>query len=97
MSKGTLKNFNLKMHITHRRKQIICLSLYHTLKTCIYILFVCTHEYGLPWWLSSKESSCSAGDMGSIPGWERSPVKEMATHSSILAWEIPLIEETGGL
>ena len=23
--------------------------------------------------------------------------KEMATHSSILAWEIPLIEEPGGL
>ena len=23
--------------------------------------------------------------------------KEMATHSSILAWEIPLTEETGGL
>ena len=23
--------------------------------------------------------------------------KEMATHSSILAWEIPWIEETGGL
>ena len=23
--------------------------------------------------------------------------KEMATHSSILAWEIPLVEEPGGL
>ena len=27
---------------------------------------------GLPWWLSSKESTCNAGDMGSDPGWERS-------------------------
>ena len=28
---------------------------------------------GLPWWLSGKESACSAGDPGLIPGWERSP------------------------
>ena len=28
---------------------------------------------GLPWWLSGKESSCSAGDMGFIPGLGRSP------------------------
>ena len=30
----------------------------------------------LPWWLSSKESTCNAGDsgdMGSIPGLGRSP------------------------
>ena len=27
--------------------------------------------------------------MGSIPGWEDPLGKEMATHSSILAWEIP--------
>ena len=24
--------------------------------------------FGLPWWLSGKESTCSAGDMGSVPG-----------------------------
>ena len=29
--------------------------------------------------------------------WEDSLDKEMATHSSILAWEIPLTEEPGGL
>ena len=31
---------------------------------------------GLPWWLSSKESSCNAEDTGNvslIPGLERSP------------------------
>ena len=27
---------------------------------------------GLPWWLSGKEFSCSAGDAGSIPGLGRS-------------------------
>ena len=30
-------------------------------------------------------------------GWEDLPEKDMATHSSILAWEIPWIEEPGGL
>ena len=29
------------------------------------------------------------GDAGSIPESGRSPEKEMATHCSILAWEIP--------
>ena len=28
---------------------------------------------GLPKWLSSKESTCQAGDMGSIPGLGRFP------------------------
>ena len=37
---------------------------------------------------------CNAGDPGSILG----PLeKEMATHSSILTWEIPWTEEPGGL
>ena len=30
-------------------------------------------------------------------GWEDLLEKEMATHSSILAWRIPWVEETGGL
>ena len=30
-------------------------------------------------------------------GWEDPLEKEMATHSSIFAWEILWIEETGGL
>ena len=29
--------------------------------------------------------------------WEDPPEKEMATHSSVLAWEIPWTEEPGGL
>ena len=37
------------------------------------------------------------GDTGSIPGSGRSLEKEMATHSSILAWEIPGTEEPGRL
>ena len=29
--------------------------------------------------------------------WEDPPEKEMATHSSIIVWEIPWTEELGGL
>ena len=32
-----------------------------------------------------------------ILGWEDPLEKEMATHSSMLAWEIPWTEEPGGL
>ena len=44
-----------------------------------------------------KEAACNVGDLGSIPGLGRSLEKEMATHSSILAWKIPWTEEPGGL
>ena len=39
----------------------------------------------------------NAGDPASIPGLERALEKEVAAHSSILAWEIPWTEEPGGL
>ena len=44
-----------------------------------------------------KNSPANAGDMGSIPGQEDPLEKEMATHSSSLAWEITWTEEAGGL
>ena len=36
-----------------------------------------------------KESTCNAGDPGSVPGWEDLLEKVKATHSSIPAWRIP--------
>ena len=61
---------------------------------------VCAQEhirmyFGLPWWqricLPMQEMwFCSLS-------WEDSLKEEMATHSSILAWEIPWTEEPGGL
>ena len=39
----------------------------------------------------------SAGEVGWSLGREDRLEKEMATHSSILAWKIPLTEEPGGL
>ena len=47
--------------------------------------------------LNCKESSCSAGDLGSIPGWADPLEKKMATYSNILAWRIPWTEKPGGL
>ena len=44
-----------------------------------------------------KNLPVNAGDTGSIPESGRSLEKEMATHSSILAWEIPRTEGPGGL
>ena len=45
----------------------------------------------------SKESTCNAGGLGSILGWEDPLEKGMAPHSSILAWRTPRTEQPGGL
>ena len=50
----------------------------------------------LPWWLSGRESTY-AGDMVQSLSWEDILEKELATHSSILAWKIPRTEKSGGL
>ena len=53
------------------------------------------HPYGLPRWHSGN-----AGDVRHVVrslGWEDPIGKEMATNSSILAWEIPWTEEPGEL
>ena len=52
---------------------------------------------GYPGSSDGKESACSAGDLGSILGWEDPLGKGMATYSNILAWRIPQTEEPGGL
>ena len=67
-----------------------------------------TEEYECIYrWLSGKEASQVALVVKNLPamqetwvqslGWEDSLKKEMATHSSILAWEIPWTEEPDGL
>ena len=45
----------------------------------------------------SKEYAFEAGELVPFLGWEDPPEKEMATHSSILAWRTPQTEEPGGL
>ena len=50
---------------------------------------------GFPWWLSGKES---VQEMQVQTLGQEDPLeKEVATHSSILAWEIPWTEEPGKL
>ena len=44
-----------------------------------------------------KNLPASAGDAGLVPGWEDPLEEAMATHSSVLAWEIAGTEEPGGL
>ena len=51
--------------------------------------------HGLPWWV--KNPLAIAGDTSLIPGWGDPLKKGMATHSSILAWEIPWTGEPGRL
>ena len=52
---------------------------------------------GLSYGSDGKDSACIAEDSGSIPGLEDPLEKEMATHSSILAWRISWTEDPGGL
>ena len=55
---------------------------------------------GFPDGLVMKNSSANARDVGNtglIPGSGNSLEEEMATHSIILAWEIPWTEEPGRL
>ena len=53
---------------------------------CVWAYFV------LPPWLYDKESASNAGDSGLNTALGGSPEKEISTHSSILALEIPWTE-----
>ena len=52
---------------------------------------------GFPGSSDNKEPAHNPEDTIQFLGTRRSPEKGMATHSSILAWEIPWKEEPGGL
>ena len=54
-------------------------------------------ELGFPHGSMVKNLPANAGDTGLIPGRGRSTGEGKATHSSILAWEIPWTEESGRL
>ena len=55
------------------------------------------HPSGLPVDSVVKNLPANAGDIDLIPGSGRFLEKEMATHSSILAWEIPWTKAPEGL
>ena len=79
-----------KFHEIPKNTTWICHS-----SSTIYIAL--TLYLGFPGGSDSKESACNAGDMVWSMDWEDPLEKEMATHSSILAWRIPWTEEPGGL
>ena len=70
-------------------------------KSPVWGYFIFRYEWlGLPRGLSSQESSCQCRRHrrhGVWPLGREDPLEEMAVHSSILAWKIPLAEEPGGL
>ena len=49
---------------------------------------------GFPGGSDGKESTCNPRDLGLILGWEYHLEEGMATHSSILAWRIPMDKVT---
>ena len=51
--------------------------------------FSCGNAMGFPGGLDSKQSTCNAGDPGSIPRSGRSPGEGDGYHSSFLAWRLP--------
>ena len=55
-------------------------------------------QYGLFWWLGSKEYACNSGNADDAPLGQEDPLEQgMATHSGVLAWRIPWMEKLGGL
>ena len=52
-------------------------------------------ESDFPRGSDGKASAYNVGDLVQYLGWEDLLEKEMATHSSILAWKIPWMEEPG--
>ena len=61
-------------------------------------LQLCKNSTGFLWWLSGKESTCQCRRHRFNSLAQEDPLeKEMATHSSILVWEIPWTEEPDGL
>ena len=57
---------NIVIWNPRRRRQISRRKMENIFELIINII------WGLPWWLSGKESTCNAGDVGSIPGSGRS-------------------------
>jgi len=57
----------------HSVEKILVVVYTHCQQSCRIGESLFKGEKGLPWWLRGKEFTCSAGDMGLIPGSRRSP------------------------
>ena len=84
---------------SHRRRSLVSMGsqrVGHDWATSL-SFFLFSFYRGFPGSSANKEYVCNARDPCSIPGSEDLLEKEMATHSSILAWRIPWTEEPGRL
>ena len=94
--------FNLEAGGSDGQEEIITNICIHVMYVYMCVcMYVCMY-IGLPWWFSDKESVCQCRrhtqEMQVLSlVWEDPLEKEMAIHSSILAWEIPRLEEPGRL
>ena len=62
------------------------------------LLFTSLLSSGLPWWLKKVKRLLTLQETRVQSLGQEDPLeKEMATHSSTLAWRIPWTEESGGL
>ena len=78
---------------------LVNLSFFPEVKVLGYymIIGVLKENLGCPGGSDCKESACNAGDPSLIPELEDPLEKEIATHSSTLAWKIPWTEKPSGL
>ena len=67
------------------------------LSTCAGVteLLCCSPDTGRPRWCSGEGSPAQQDTWVQFLGWDDSLKKEIAKHSSILAWKIPWTEEPG--
>ena len=84
------------IHPLLRRNTQLSRAQAHTFWVVKMVLSLCGLR-GFPGGSDGRASVCNEGEPGLIPRSEDLLEKEMATHSSILAWKIPWVEEPGGL
>ena len=73
-----------------------CPRVWPKLLPVLHLLWPCA-DWGFPAGSETKKSACNAGDRVQSLGQEDPLEKEVATHSSVLAWRIPWTENSGGL
>ena len=89
MFKGMYISLNYRMIKDHKSKNLYNAKLIVNNNSTLLM--------GFPGGSVVKNLPANAEDWGSILGQEDILEKEMATHFSILVWEIPWTEEPGGL
>ena len=102
MSMGSRGHFNITKVslcslLCFNRKNSYLMVLWAELASASLMLNYLLISWGFPEGSAVKNPLANAGDPGFIADWEDPLEKEMAAPSSTLAWEIPWMEEPGGL